>query len=582
MKEFDVVIVGAGIAGMRAAIGAVKRNLRVAVITKVHPLRSPGVAADEGLNAVLENEDSKTRRDLLDMHSNDTHDCGYRFSDDEAVETMVQRAPAVIGELERWGCPLSLEKNNTYSMRRMGASSRPRNIHIADQTGHAVLYTLYEQCVRLRRNKPENLRFFEEWFVLKLLVSNNTAAGVIAMQFSSGKMEKFRAKSIIWASGGSGRIYGNTSNPLTSSGWGLAVPVFAGVTLKDMEFVQFNPTQLTGSHIQVTEAARGEGALLLNRKGERFLASYNDSGKGMELSAQDVICRNIFREILAGRGIDASSVYLDMRTTGKRKISKALPFTRELCRKHAGADPVSQLISVRPGQSYFIGGIHTNEKAESDIDGLFAAGECANPGVHGANVCEGNQLTETLVFAEIAAESAAKYISRHHNKKNINETLFRNAFEEEKQKLQKMVSVKGEIRSAVLRNKMQQIMDRHAGVFRDGMGLVEAAKSIRELKKLFHADLKIDSTEPRANFGLIDALELKGSLEIAEIILQAALSRNESIGVHFRNDFPSARGRHRHSLTRIRKTKIKIRYTGVKSRHKWLKEISPKTLIEKL
>ncbi|MDZ7821098.1 MAG: FAD-binding protein [Candidatus Marinimicrobia bacterium] len=418
MKAFDIVIVGAGMAGMRAAIGAVRRDLRVAVISKVHPLRSPGLSAEEGLNAVLHEGREEAVPALMDLHIKDARDCGYQFSDDAPLETMVRCAPGVIRELERWGCPFSLEKDGRYALRRMGAVSRPRNLHVSDKTGHAILYTLYEQCVRLRQNKPDKLRFFEEWLVLKLLVSGNAAAGVIAMQMDSGKTEIFHAKSIIWASGGSGRVYGSTSNALTSTGLGLAVPVSAGVTLQDMEFVQFGPTQLPGSHIQITEAALAEGALLLNRKGERFLASYNDSREEMELSPQDVICRNIYREILAGRGIDASCVHLDMRTLGRRKIRAILPVTRELCRKHAGADPASQLIPVRPGQNYMIGGIHTDEKAGSDINGLFAAGECANPGVHGANACEGDPLTGALVFAEIAADSASKYAVQHRNRKH--------------------------------------------------------------------------------------------------------------------------------------------------------------------
>jgi succinate dehydrogenase / fumarate reductase flavoprotein subunit len=577
MKEFDLVIVGAGAAGMRAAIGAVRHDLRVAVISKVHPLRSSSSMGDEGLNAVPGGErGGKSRPDTfsasMKVQYRDSWECGYRFADTDALQVMIQRAPAVVRELERWGCPLSLNRENTYSLRKTAAMRMPLNLHAADKTGHAVLSTLYEQCLRLRKNKPENLRFFDEWFVLKLLVSNNTAAGVIAMQIESGKLEVFRAKSLIWASGGSGRIYGGSSNALISSGWGLAMPALAGVTLKDMEFMQFNPAQLHGSHIQITEAVRGQGALMLNRKGERFLASYNDSAKHMELSRQDVISRNILREILAGRGVEASGVHLDMRTLGRRRLKGEYSRTRDLCRRHAESDPVSQLIPIRPGQSFSIGGIHTAANAASDLHGLFAAGECANPGVHGANLCEGDQLTAALVFAGIAADSAAEYIARRYNARKINESLFANALEEEESRLRALLSSGGGVRPGVLRDKMQEIMDRQAGVFRDGMGLVEAAKGVKELKKVLRRDLKIDGNKRAANFGFLEAIELRGSLEIADIVLQAALKRNESVGVHFRNDFPAFKGKPRHSLTVLKKNKIRIRYTAVKSKHPILDE----------
>ena len=278
MKKYDLIIVGAGMTGLRAAIEGVKQGLHVAVISKVHPLRSQSVAASGGINAVLsKNNSDKEENDTIDKHFQDTMKCGYNASDPEALQLLVERAPGKIKELERWGCLFSREQDDSIAVRTMGAASYPRTVYSEDKTGHVIMNTLYEQCIRLRQNKPDLLRFYDEWFVQKLLVYNNVVSGVIAMEISTGRMEIFSSKAVIWATGGSGKIYGKTSNSLTNSGWGTAVPMYAGVSLRDMEFIQFHPTQLSGSNVLITEAARGEGAILLNRKGDRFLESYSDS-----------------------------------------------------------------------------------------------------------------------------------------------------------------------------------------------------------------------------------------------------------------------------------------------------------------
>jgi succinate dehydrogenase / fumarate reductase, flavoprotein subunit len=570
MKQYDVIIVGAGAAGLRAAIAGVRRDLSVAVISKVHPLRSQSVMASGGFNAVI-NEKSKIKTpedsavDSTETHLKDTIECGYHFSDLSAVETLVNHAPAVVKDLERWGCLFTQQADGSPALRKMGGASFPRTLYTADKTGLTLMHTLYEQCIRLRQNKPSQLRFFNEWLVLKLLVLNNTVYGVIAMDIISGKMELLGARTVIWASGGAGRIYGRSSNAVINNGWGLAVPYYAGATLKDMEFVQFHPTQLSDSHLLISEAARSEGAILINRKGERFLSLYDDTKENMELSPRDGISRNILREILAGRAVDASCVMLDLRELGAKAIRERLPGIRELCRNYAGVDPVKNPIPVTPGQHYMIGGIDTNEKSETDIRGFYAAGECANAGVHGANRMGGNSLLEALVFGEFAAESAAAYLSARQQVKMPGKSFFINAFTEEKNRIDKFLQDKGNIRSSDIRDKMQRTMDEKVGIFRDGMGLVEAARTIRELKNIYQADLFVDGEERRSNFGLIEAIELKGSLDIADVIIQASLKRNESIGVHFRNDFPNSLGRARHSLTTLKKGKIRIRYTAVKS-----------------
>ncbi|MEA2076507.1 MAG: FAD-binding protein [Candidatus Marinimicrobia bacterium] len=565
MKKYDLIIVGAGMSGLRAAIEAVKQDLHVAVISKVHPLRSSSVVASAGLNAVLPKRDqNKIDQDSIEQHFQDTMKCGYRASDPETLQILVNKAPAKIRELERWGCLFSREKDDSIAQRKIGASSFPRTVYSSDKTGHVVMNTLYEQCIRLRQNKPDLLRFYDEWFVQKLLVHNNVTSGVIALEIATGRMEVFTSRAVIWASGGSGRIFGNTSNPLANSGWGLAVPMYAGAALRDMEFIQFHPTQLSGSHILITEAARGEGAVLLNRKGQRFLESYSDTKERKELSSEDVISRNIRREILAGRGIEANCVHLDLRGLGSRKIKNSLPGVRELCKTYANLDPIRQKIPVSPGQHYMIGGINTNEKTQTDIEGFFAAGECACNGVHGMNRMGGNSLMETLVFGEIAALKAATYIQQKHHKPS-NRLFYENAFSDEKKKVKSLLKSHGKVKPAEIRDKMNQTMNEFVGIYRDGMGLVEAGKIIKELKNTYQNNLMIQGNEARANFGLIEAIELKGSLDIADIIIQSALKRKESIGVHFRNDFPSYKGRPRYSMIKVKKNKIKIRHISIRT-----------------
>jgi len=567
MKKYDLIIVGGGMTGLRAAIEAVKQDLHVAVISKVHPLRSHSVTASGGLNAVMPQKDIEQKDvDSIEKHFQDSMKCGYNASDPEALQTLVSRAPGKIKELERWGCLFSREKDNSLAVRTMGAASFPRTVHSSDKTGNAIMKTLYGQCIRLRQNKPDMLRFYDEWFVQKLLVYNNVVSGVIALEIATGRMEIFTAKAVIWASGGSGRIFGSTSNSLTNSGWGLAVPLYAGAPLRDMEFIQFHPTQLSGSHVLITEAARGEGAILLNRKGERFLGSYSDSKDKKELSARDIVSRNIQREILAGRGVDASCVHLDLRGLGSRKIKEQLPGVRELCKTYANLDPIRQKIPVTPGQHYTIGGISTNEKTQTEIEGFFVAGECACSGVHGANKMGGNSLMETLVFGEISAQSAGSYIRQKHQR-FPNKLFFENAYAEEKNKLQILLETNGKVKPAEIRDKMNKAMDEFVGIYRDGMGLVEAGQIMKELKTTYKTNMLVQGNDARANYGLIEAIELKGSLDIADIIIQCALKRKESIGVHFRNDFPSTKGRPRYSLAKVRKGKIKIKHIVVRIRN---------------
>lgn len=566
MKRFDAIVVGAGLSGMRAAIELLKNDRSVAMISKCHPMRSHSVTASGGINAALGNHPDSAN-DSIEMHANDTLSYGYYFSEEATVKRFTNEAIDSIHEMEKWGCLFSRTKDNKIAQRNFGASTYPRTVYSKDKTGHALMNTLYEQCIRLRLNKAPLFQVFEEWEVIKLIEQQNQVAGVVAMDIHSGQFDIFSAPTVIWATGGSGRVYGKTSNPLGNSGWGLALAFREGLAFRDMEFIQFHPTQLTGSHILISEASRGEGAFLLNRHGQRFLSNYDDSKKLMELSPRDVISRNIYREILAGRGIKGNYVHLDLRHLGKEAIKENLPGIIELCRTYAKLDPSRDLIPVVPGQHYTIGGIMTDENTKTSLKGFFAAGECANNGLHGANRLGGNSLMETLVFGKAAGQSADAYL-QSGKPRSVTNSYYESVLKEERGKVILLLNHTGHVRPVEIRKEMQTTMDRFAGIYRDGYGLVEAARKIMQLKKLYDNDVYVDGVECRNNYSLLDALELRGSLEIAELIIHSALKRTESCGTHFRNDFPRFSGRYRHSVAEMKRGKMKLRYQNVKSGYK--------------
>jgi succinate dehydrogenase / fumarate reductase flavoprotein subunit len=375
------------------------------------------------------------------------------------------------------------------------------------------------------------------------------------------------AEAVIFATGGAGRLYGNTTNALINTGMGMAVPYWAGVPLKDMEFIQFHPTTLFGKNILITEGARGEGGFLLNNKGERFLANYADSRKAMEVAPRDIISRNMTKEILEGRGFEGAYLHLDLRHLGKERIMTRLPGIREICMEFAGIDPIEEPIPVLPGQHYTMGGIDCSTDCETQVKGFYAAGEAACVSVHGANRLGGNSLLDTLVFGQIAGGRAAEYVQgkaqREQGKKALEEAL--KGTEEKIEKILQPVGKELPVRISQIRDEMQAVMDKKVGIFRDARGLEEARDRLKELKDIYNGT-KIDYRGRVWNQALITALELEGSLDVAEAVVAGALAREESRGSHFRTDFPKRDDKNwlRHTLCSFTPEGPQLEYSEVR------------------
>ncbi|MEB2308002.1 MAG: FAD-binding protein [Candidatus Brocadiaceae bacterium] len=535
MKYHDAIVVGGGLAGLRAAIALNQHNVKVAVISKVHPIRSHSVAAQGGINAPLGNH-PRGMYDTWEKHAFDTIKGSDYLADQDAVIRMTKEAVHRIYEMEHWGCPFSRTPEGRIAQRPFGGAGFPRTCYAADKTGHALLHTLYQQIIKFKQAaERKEMIIYEEWLVVELVVEDGVCAGVIAMDVMSGQLEAFHAGAVIFATGGVGRIYGNSTNALINTGMGMVLPYWAGVPLKDIEFVQFHPTTLLGKNILITEGCRGEGGVLLNNKGERFLAKYHDSKKDMEVAPRDIISRNIMREIMADGGFNQSYVHLDLRHLGEGKIDQRLPGIRDICREFAGIDPVVDPIPIQPGQHYTMGGIDCNTEGETAVKGFYAAGEVACVSVHGANRLGGNSLLDTIVFGAIAGSNAALYIQGLEGKKG--EGALTDALKCAEEKINALGKSGGGEIPVDIKVALNKVMDNKAGIFRDASRLKEAVNDIRILQERYQR-IKLNYTGKRGNFSLVWALELKGSLDVAEAVVAGALAREESRGSHFRTDFP--------------------------------------------
>ena len=390
MRYFQSIVVGGGLAGLRAAIEMNRNNIPVAVISRVHPVRSHSLAAQGGINAAMGNHERGVY-DSIEKHGFDTVKGSDYLADQDAVMRMVTEGPERIYEMEHWGCPFSRTPEGRIAQRPFGGAGFPRTCYAGDKTGHVLLHTLYEQVVRFEQaSERGEMQVLDEWVVTHLITDNGVVTpsqqssaspagggvcrGVVALDLRTGQIESFIAEAVIFGTGGSGRIYGNSTNALISTAHGCAIPYWAGVPLKDMEFIQFHPTTIIGTNILMTEGCRGEGGYLYNNKGERFMAFYDDSKKAMEVAPRDITSRNIMREILAGRGFDNSYVHLDIRHLGEHKILTKLPGIRDICMSFLGVDPVNQPIPVQPGQHYTMGGIDTDKDGATAMKGFYAAG----------------------------------------------------------------------------------------------------------------------------------------------------------------------------------------------------------------
>lgn len=514
----DIVIVGAGLAGLTAALEAVEldANADVAVISKVHPVRSHSGAAQGGINAALRFDDS------WQGHKYDTLKGSWFLADQDAVRILCSEAKDAISRLDKYGALFNRNEDGTIAQRAFGGQGRKRTCFVADKTGHNLLHTLYEQAMK------QNIKIYWEWFVTSLIVEDGKFKGITAIDVLTGELNFIRSKAVILATGGAGRIYGQSSNALINTGDGMALAYRAGLPLKDFEFFQIHPTGLPNG-ILVTEGARGEGGYLVNNKGERFMKNY--APNFMELAPRDFVARSIHLEILQGRGFKGGYVHLDLRHLGEDKIKTRLPQIREIVKTFAGVDPVSDPIPIRPTVHYTMGGIDVNIKTQTAIPGIFAAGECACVSVHGANRLGGNSLLDAVVFGIHSGREALKFVKSHEM---LNYS--KSSIEAEEVWLSKLLNRQKGEKAAIIRTEMEKAMITSFGIFRSGDLMMQGLEEIVELKKRYN-EVIVDDNSKVYNLDLIRVLELGYMLDLAHVVAVGAIARKESRGAHFRDDF---------------------------------------------
>jgi fumarate reductase flavoprotein subunit len=535
-SEHDVLIVGGGGAGLRAAIAVAETNpeLSVAVVSKVYPMRSHTVSAEGGAAAVIKPNDS------FDAHAYDTISGGDWLCDQDAVEAFVKEARDEMLQLEHWGCSWSRQEDGTIAVRPFGGMKIERTWFAADKTGFHMLHSLFQTTL-----KYAPIQRYDEWFVTKLLVDDGRCQGVVAIELATGRVQAISAKAVIMCTGGCGRVFPFTTNANIKTGDGMALAYRAGVPLKDMEFVQYHPTGLPFTGILITEASRSEGGYLLNKDGYRYLQDYNLGTpqpipvlRSMELGPRDRLSQAFVHEQEKGRTFEGPYghyVHLDIRHLGEKVINTKLPFVRELCLKYENIDPVKELIPVRPVVHYMMGGVHTDIHGATSLAGLFAAGEVACVSINGANRLGSNSLTELLVFGARAGKAAAQFAM---DQKRPGSAITALASDEARRLESQFLNKEGgSERIATLRREMHQAMESGAGIYRNQASLKRSEEVIRDLQERFH-NLALDDHSYTFNTELIAALELSYMLDIAETMVQAALNRTESRGAHQRTDHP--------------------------------------------
>jgi succinate dehydrogenase / fumarate reductase flavoprotein subunit len=527
MEKFahDVAIIGAGLAGLRAAVAAaeVSDKLNIAVISKHHPIRSHSVCAQGGTAAAMREKDS------FDLHAFDTVKGADYLADQDVVEFFVKRAPNEIVLTEHWGCPWSRTPDGKIDQRAFGGHTFPRACFAADMTGFHEMHALYGKATSY-----PNVKFYDEWFATSLIVENGRALGLTAIEMKSGEMHAFSAKSIVMATGGHERIYEFTTFSHTTTGDGMAMAFRAGAPLEDMEFVQFHPTGLVPSGVLITEGARGEGGYLVNSNGERFMKRY--APEKMELAPRDVVSRAEQTEILEGRGLQGPHgpyIAIDLRHLGEEKINLRLPLIRDVAMKLGGVDPVRDLIPIRPAAHYSMGGIKANVRTETPISGLYASGECSCLSIHGANRLGTNSTSECLVFGAVSGEEAAKRALKN----GVHEIQHERLMAEEKRVFDGILGSEGSESVPKIRDEMRRTMNEKAWIYRRGDQLENGLKEIRQLKQRFKR-IKVKDKGRQFNTGMLNALQLDFMLELAEVTFVGALPRNESRGAHSRTDYP--------------------------------------------
>ena len=519
MIKHDIVVIGGGLAGMRAAVEAAENGADVAIVSKMHPVRSHSGAAQGGINAALGNRED----DSPENHAFDCAKGSDYLGDQDSIEVMAEDAPGQIIWLEHRGCIFSRMPDGRIAQRPFGGAGSARTCFSADVTGLVILHTLWEQLERF------GVKVYEEYFATALCVEDGIGTGIVAYNMRSGELELVNAKATIFATGGLGRVYAKTTNSYASTADGMAIAYRAGIPLMDMEFVQFHPTSLKENGVLLSEAARGEGAYLLNKDGERFMFKYAPN-KG-ELASRDVVSRAEWTEILEGRGIDGC-VLLDLRHLGREKILERLPQIRELALDATGKDAIDTPIPILPGMHYAMGGIETDKDGKTRIPGVYAAGECACVSVHGANRLGGNSLLETIVFGARSARHAANYIKSVGDVRPSERTL-----KSEQERINGILARSGGERHSHVRKALNAAMSDHAFIFRDKDTLSKGLDALRNVRDTART-MTVQDKSKTFNTDLVGLLETEFLVDVAQPIMFGAFNREESRGAQARTDFP--------------------------------------------
>ncbi len=549
LHHVDVIIIGGGLTGLRAALQLSRAGRSCALLSKVHPLRSHSVAAQGGMNASLGNvPGTEGATDSWERHAYDTVKGSDYLADQNAVVRMCREAPATVIELEHMGTVWSQLEDGKIAQRPFGGAGFPRTCYAADRTGHNILHTLYEQVT------AEKIPVYEEFFVTSLVTAGGRCTGCTALEIMTGTIHGFCAKATLLATGGFGRIFSRSTNAIINTGDGQALALRAGASLKDMEFVQFHPTSLLGSNILISEAARGEGGVLVNKNGERFMTRY--APRSADLAPRDVVARAIENEIAAGRGFDGGYVHLDLRHIGEERIRERLPGIRLIAMDFAGVDPVTEPIPVQPAQHYSMGGIDVGIEGQSGIPGLYAAGECACISVHGANRLGGNSLLETVVFGRLVAASIIRALP---SEPVPADGPVLSAVQEMEAKVSGILGKSGGEQLFTVIDSLKETMNTKFGIFREGNSMEKGLAEISALRERA-GNISISDKNRAANQALVRYLELEYMFPVAEATALGAIQRKESRGSHTRTDYP-ARDDDRflfHTITRNLNGKIAV------------------------
>ena len=536
MPHHQLIVIGGGLAGLRAAVEAKADGLDVAVLSQVHPGRSHSSAAQGGLNAALANHPD-AHDDTPEKHAFDTVKGSDYLADQDAAIQMTKDAPGVIFEMDHWGCPFSRFDDGRIAQRPFGGAGYPRTCYGADKTGHYLLHTLVERAYE------RQVKMYIEVFVTSLIVDEGRCRGVVAYDMINGGFHAFTADAVVMATGGAGRIYGNSTNAIISTGGGAAIAYRAGVPAEDMEFIQFHPTGLLTSHILMSEACRGEGGYLLNNDGDRFMAKY--APKAMELAPRDITARSITTEIIEGRGIGGEDyVNLDLRHLGAEKILERLPGIRDIAIHFEGVDPIEEPIPIRPVQHYTMGGIDTDVDGRTRLPGFYAAGECACVSVHGANRLGGNSLLETIVFGRRAGMAVVADLESAAAGGGDVSAAGNAAVSAMEARVAELAARGADGADPyAIRAEMIATTRDYFGVFREESVMRTGLETLRRLKERC-GSIGLRNAGGIFNLDLMRTLELEGMVDLALCIAEGALARTESRGSHSRTDYPARDDEH--------------------------------------